>query len=144
MNYSFLQGYWDTARRSHSYWGECGYLGHRLVVVTLEWPPKEVRQARGDAVKIRHFVFDFGSGSSIRSADTPVRSLNYEPNTGGPGVFLGETLSDGVRINHGQIPEMAREEFWALAFTKLFGTSLPTGLSLVEAKPGNAWWKIWK
>ena len=98
---------------------------------------------RGAAVDRRRcqdeaFRFRFCFRELDPSADTPVRSLNYEPNTGGPGVFLGETLSDGVRINHGQIPEMTREEFWALAFTKLFGTSLPSGLSLFEAKPGNA------
>lgn len=140
---SHLQGYWEAARRSHSYWGECGYLGHRLVVVTLEWPPKEVRQA-SDTAKIRHFVFDFGSGSEIRSADTPVRSLSYEPSYDGAGVFLGEAHSNGIRSNHGQIPEMTREEFWPFAFAKCFGTTLPAGLSPVEAKPANAWWKIWK
>ena len=124
MNYSFLQGYWDAARSSHCFWGECGYVGHRLVVVTLEWPPKGVRQA-SDAANIRHFVFDFGSGSSIRSADTPVRSLSYEPsnepNSGGPSVFLGEVLSDGVRIKpwedpgndkRGILAVRVRQAFW--------------------------------
>jgi hypothetical protein len=58
-----------------------------LVVVALERPPKEVRPSTADAVNIRHFIFDVASRSSIRSADTPVRSLNYEPNTGGPVFF---------------------------------------------------------
>jgi len=68
--------------------------------------------------------------------------MSYEPATPGPGVFLGEALREGVRFNHGNIPEMTREEFWPVAFGKLFGSDPPAGLT---PTPKDRWkWKFWK
>ena len=122
MSYSYLQGYWDATKESNSYWGECEYGGQRLVLATFEWPPKEIPS--DTPRQTRHIVFVIeGSG------DTPSRSISYEPGNSGPGVFLGEARRGGLRINHGNVPEMTREEFWVVAFAKLFGSDPPAGLS---------------
>lgn len=134
---TFLQMYWETAKSSKGPWEECEYAGHRLVLATFTWPPKEI--PFGDARQTRHIVFVIDA-----SEDTPSRSLSYEPASPGPGVFLGEVSPENLRINHGKIPVMTREEFWAFAFAKLFGSSPPPELSPRPLNSSNAWWKLWK
>jgi hypothetical protein len=133
MSYSFLDGYWDTAKSSNSYWAECKYGGHRLVLATIEWPPKDIPSEHPR--RTRHIVFVIDG-----SEDSPSRSLSYEPAYSGPGVFLGDAFNTGVRVNHGNIPEMTREEFWPMAFAKLFGSNPAPELSPLRTNR----WKFWQ
>jgi hypothetical protein len=146
-----LQGYWDTAKSSHSYWAECKYDSHRLVLATFEWPSKdipdeEIRLMLSDIFdedsehprklrQTRHYVFIIDG-----SEDTPSRCFSYEPAYSGPNVFLAEALRGGVRLNHGNIPEMTREEFWRMIFARVFGSAPPPELSPLVVNR----WKFWK
>lgn len=129
---SYLQGYWDTAKSTNTYWEERNFSGHKLVIATFPWPPKGPRSTEQ---QLRYIVFVLDSGNR------PIRSLSYEPNTSGAGVFFGEALREGLRLNHGQIPVMTREQFFETALAKL---GPPAELTPRQTLPPRPWWKFWK
>lgn len=80
------------------------------MLATFYWPPGQ----SGSSSEERHIVFHLDGKKGI-----PTRSISYEPEHSGSGVFLGEAFPDGSRFNRGKIPTMTREEFWTFALEKL-------------------------
>jgi hypothetical protein len=72
--------------------------------------------------------------------------MGYEPAAEGTDVFLGESNRNGLRLNHGKIPHLTKEEFWVFGFAKLFGVNPPAGLFPATARSEfkNPRWRFWK
>jgi hypothetical protein len=135
MNY--LEAYWKAANTSNSYWGQCQHNGQMVVLATFAWPPAYIQS--NSRPQTRHIVFLIDGSESALS-----RSISYEPSSGSQEYFLGEARRDGLRINHGKIPQMTREEFWDVALIKLFGSSPSPKLSPPPPQSAKPWWKFWK
>lgn len=126
---SYLQGYWDTAKSSNSFWAECQCADKRLVLATFPWPPPGLPS--DTPTRTRHIVFLL-EGSNT----TPSRSISYEPGHANESeVFLAEARSDGSRANYGKVAPISREQFWTVALEKLFGSNPP---KLAPPSSGNA------
>jgi hypothetical protein len=132
----YLSMYWVAAKASNTYWAECEHQGRRIILASLPWPPRDLEF---DGLRqTRHIVFLIQRG-----ADMPDRTLSYEPAYDGDGVFLGEIPEKNVRLNRGKIPVMDRDEFWRMAFTRLFNGAAPPDLALQSKQTSQPWWRFW-